>query len=226
LSEGGSRVRAVSLALAARPLFWAADHLSAARASGAHGVEVWRAWRMLRRRAASLRWNDYDSVHAARAAGLDPSAVTWGETPLVVARHLLKGAGVDASSRVLDLGAGIGTFLLAARALGAQARGVELVRVRALCGAPACVIAGASLEEGDARHAPLDVPWTPTHVVLSWTCWPQGLREGVAARLRALAPGTRVLAFTHAVGAGFGDEGRVRAWTASGPLDALAATRS
>lgn len=219
-------MRAVSLALAARPLFWAADHLAVARASGAEGVALQRAWRMLRQRAAGLRWNDYESVHAARGAGLDPSAVTWGETPLVVARRLLGAAGVDASSRVLDLGAGIGTFLVAARLLGAQARGLELVRSRAVCGAEACAVAGASLEAGDARHAPLDAPWAPTHVVLTWTCWPAGLRDDVATRLRGLAAGTRVLAFTHGIGDGFQPLSTVRAWTLSGALDATIAART
>lgn len=214
------RVRAVGFSLAARPLFWLSDHAAALRAP-----RIYAGYRCLRREARGLRWVDYATVAAARAAGIDLQSSTWGETPFSLARAWLNDAGVGSDSRVLDLGAGIGTVLLAARALGAAARGVELSPSRVACGRQAMALVGAALDEGDARTVSLADPWRPTHIVLCWTTWAPTLRDAVSRRLAALPPGSRVLSTTHLPSGPFAVVRRRWRTTPSGRIEHILSVR-
>ncbi len=182
--------RGVGWGLAVRPLLRARDLAVAARHRAVRRacLALWRLDRALPPHRPSPA-----GVAAAAAAGLPREALTWGETPLATAVDVLRAAGVDARSTVVDLGAGRGTVLLAARLLGAQARGVELDPLRADPARAVVAAAGAALEIGDARAFPLD---GATHVWVAWTCMPDEVRAALGERLAALPPGTRVIALT------------------------------
>lgn len=149
---------------------------------------IWRAERGVPPHAPS-----FEAVRVARCGALSIDALTWGETPFVLALDLLRRAGAGPGSTVLDLGAGRGMVLLASHALGAAARGVELDprRVRPVKDTLAAV--GASLVEGDARTVSLE---GVTHVWLSWTCMPKTLRAELVRLLEGLTSGARVVCFT------------------------------
>lgn len=203
MTKGSSWVatgRAVAFGLTVRPFFIARDRLVPLA-----DPAVRAAARALRR--ATEPRERFESVLAARQAALPPEARTWGETPLSVARTLLREAGVGPASTVVDLGAGRGAVLLAARALGAAARGCEIdpARARAIEGPLAAC--GVTLDIADARAWQLGAP---THVWLSWITWPAPLRAEVCARLAALRLGTRVVALT---------------WAPSGPYRVLSERR-
>lgn len=180
--------RAVAFGVTVRPYFFARDLLVSSS-----DPTVRAAMAALRR--TPMPTERFESVLAARRASLPPEARIWGETPLSVAHALLRGAGVGPSSTVADLGAGRGAVLLAARALGAAARGCEIDPARAGAVAGPLAACGAVLDVADARAWD---PGAPSHVWLSWVTWPPQLRSEISARLAALAPGTRILALTWA----------------------------
>lgn len=118
-------------------------------------------------------------------------AEVYGETPLVVALYLMRKAGVGKGTTLLDVGSGRGLPLLAARYLGAQARGIESVEHHVVASRGALVGAGATVAHGDATQ----VTWgNPSHVYLAWTCFDPMLRRAVTARVGSLASGARVIA--------------------------------
>lgn len=178
--------RAVAFGLAVRPWFVVRDLLQAP-ADPALRVALAALHRSPEPR------DGFESVLAARRAALPPEARVWGETPFCVAHALLRDAGVGPGSRVVDLGAGRGSVLLAARALGASARGCELDPGRARAIAGPLAACGATLEVADARSFDLEVP---THVWVSWITWPAPLRAELSARCAGLPAGTRVVALT------------------------------
>lgn len=180
--------RAVAFGLTVRPFFLLRDRLVAPT-----DPAVRAAMRALRRAPEPIE--RFESVLAARQAALPPEARTWGETPLSVAHGLLRDAGVGQGSAVVDLGAGRGAVLLAARALGAAARGCEIDPARARVIEAPLLACGVTLDVADART------WdagAPTHVWLSWITWPSALRAELSSRLASLPSGTRVVALTWA----------------------------
>jgi SAM-dependent methyltransferase len=157
---------------------------------------LWRAW--------WVGWRGLPSPYAApafaivldaRRRGADADLV-YGEAFVVVARGLLRAHGVGPGSVVADLGCGRGAVLLAARSLGAQARGLELNPAHLAVAGPALRAAGAIVDTGDARAA--DVTGA-THVWLSWATWSGETRSLVRERLRALTPGSLVFGVVHGV---------------------------
>lgn len=207
--------RAVAYGLMARPFFFLRD-LAAMPADPA----VRAAARALHQ--APMPRERFESVLAARQAELPPEARVWGETPLCVALALLREAGVGPGASLVDLGAGRGAVLVAARALGATARGCEIdpARARAIAGPlEAC---GAALDVADARSWD---PGAPTHVFLAWITWPAPLRQAVAARLAELGAGTRVVALTWAPTGPFRVIHEGRRWMPWGRVDTILAER-
>jgi hypothetical protein len=185
--------------------------------------EIANAWRTLWRLDRDLppHTPSFEAVRRGQGTGLSAEALTWGETPLATAIKLLKDAGVTSSSTVVDLGAGRGMVLLAARALGARARGVELDARRVGPAQGALQAVGAELVVGDAREANVD---DATHVWLSWTCMPAELREELASKLDR--PGLVVIAMTWELPPAFAVVQRARAWFPWGPTDVVIAQRS
>ncbi len=130
-----------------------------------------------------------DERHAALAAeyGLAKDDFGYGEVFVHEARSLLLSLGVGAADVVVDLGCGRGHILLAAKSIGASARGVDLD--------PGHIIAlkdsGLDVSVGDARSADVS---DATVVWLSWSLWSKELRTAVADHLAATLPsGARVI---------------------------------
>lgn len=178
------------LGAGARAVFLPADWLALRRHD-----EVRRAWWQLRRAAGARPPHrpSFEAIRSAQAAGLQAGALTFGDTPVSLAIALLRGAGVTTGDVLLDPLAGRGHVLLAARSLGAQARGLEIDGAHVGVAAEILAAAGAVLETGDARFADFSAA---TCVYLAWTCLAVDARARIGERLAALTPGTRVIALT------------------------------
>lgn len=144
------------------------------------------------RQAYLVAWRALPSPYDAVASDDDASDVdvTYGEAFVVVARDVLRDHGCGAGSVVVDLGCGRGNVLLAARSLGADARGVDVVASHVEACGRALAVVGAEVVVGDARDADVD---DATHVWLSWGTWPAAVRRAVVERLHALRDGAIVV---------------------------------
>ncbi|MBI2376846.1 MAG: class I SAM-dependent methyltransferase [Deltaproteobacteria bacterium] len=149
-------------------------------------LAIWRA-----------EWSDSPYVRARSAATqrrvaeaeTDPDDLTYGETPLVTALWVLRKLGVGRGRAFVDLGAGRGRVVLAARWLGADAAGVELAEEHVRAVKPSLERAGARLSVGDATK----VGWTqPTDVYVNWTAFAPATRARVLDRLVELPLGSMV----------------------------------
>ncbi len=126
----------------------------------------------------------------------------YGEAFVVAAAGLLKKHGCGPGSTVVDLGCGRGNVLVAARALGAAARGVDANGVHVDAVKAAFAVVDVAVVVGDARDA--DVAGA-SHVWLSWATWPEQVRKEVAAHLAlSLAPGAVVIGVVYGVDADAG----------------------
>ena len=147
-------------------------------------------------------WTGWRALPSPYAAAIndddgDGGDLVYGEAFVVVARSILRTHGVGSGSVVVDLGCGRGAVLVAARALHAAARGVDVVRAHVDVAGPALRAAGASVGVDDARSASLR---GATHVWLAWATWSHATRAAVTAHLRSSSPGTIVVGVVHAVG--------------------------
>ncbi len=156
-------------------------------------VSVWVA--ALLRSPYRLR-RSFEVVRALKASGQPLRELIYGETPLVTGLRAFRAAGVGPGSRVVDLLAGRGRALLAARWLGAEARGVELLERHVVSVAEPLRRAGISLVQGDAL---LEELGDATHVFLAWTALGPETKARVLERLRTCRPGTRILTVTRPV---------------------------
>jgi hypothetical protein len=147
---------------------------------------LWAYLRMVVLHTVSSPYHDFGP-----AGGRSSTELVYGETPVVTGIALFRRAGVGPGSTLVDLGAGRGRALLAARWLGAEARGVELLAEHVDCTERALAVAGARLERGDVAEVDLH---DATHILITWTVYAPATREQVAARLAGCRAGTRVLA--------------------------------
>lgn len=129
--------------------------------------------------------------HDARAHHRSITEITYGETPIVTAIYLLWRAGCRRDSSVVDLGAGRGRVLLAARFLRASCMGIELLASHISEVQATLASIGAPLVQGDAANAVMS---DATHIFLAWTCFSERTREQLSTNLLALPEGTRVIA--------------------------------
>lgn len=152
-----------------------------------------RTWRAAFERTP---WEDgsFDQLHDARRRHKSRIELTYGETPVVSAVRALRAAGVGPGSRVLDLGCGRGRVLLAARYLGAEAIGVELVASHVALTGPLLAAVGAEVRQGDAEEPPLE---GVTHVFAAWTCFSAETRARIERALEGAPAGLRVIALNH-----------------------------
>ncbi|NMO16358.1 class I SAM-dependent methyltransferase [Pyxidicoccus fallax] len=138
----------------------------------------------------------FELTRLLHASGQTFNELMYGETPLHTAVWLFRKAGLDGGGRLVDLGAGRGRTLLAARWLGAQALGVELLQAHVALAAGPLKRAGAELVQGDAAHADLQ---DATHVFTNWTALTPETRARLIERFRTCRPGTRILTVTRPV---------------------------
>lgn len=152
----------------------------------------------------------FSATLAARRAGQNVAELVYGETPLVTGVWLFRRAGVRRGATLLDVGAGRGRALLAARWLGAEARGVELLAAHVRPVQRTLARVGVRLASGEATSVALA---GITHVYLTWTGYSATTRARLEAFLLDLAPGARVLALDQPLrGAGFRLLWRTRAF--------------
>ncbi len=143
----------------------------------------------------------FEVTRALKASGQGLRELIYGETPLLTALRLFRRAGVGRGSRVVDIGAGRGRALLAARWLGAAARGVELLADHVASVAGQLRPAGITLTVGDATREELG---DATHVYAAWTALSPETKARLVERFRMCRPGTRFLTVSRPIeGAGF-----------------------
>jgi SAM-dependent methyltransferase len=138
----------------------------------------------------------FEVVRALKATGQRFRELIYGETPLVTALLAFRRAGVGPGCRLVDLGAGRGRVLIAARWLGAEARGVELLAGHVASVAERLRPAGISLVEGDATRADLR---DATHVFTNWLALTPETKARLVERFRDCAPGTRFITVTRPI---------------------------
>jgi hypothetical protein len=138
----------------------------------------------------------FELTRLLQASGQTFNELMYGETPVHTALWLFRKAGLGKDGHLVDLGAGRGRTLLAARWLGAQARGVELLPGHVALAAGPLQRAGAQLILGDATHADLA---DATHVFTNWTALTPETRARLVERFRTCRPGTRILTVTRPV---------------------------
>jgi hypothetical protein len=145
----------------------------------------------------------FEVVRALKATGQRFRELIYGETPLMTAVSVFKRAGVRRGSQLMDLGAGRGRTLLAARWLGAEAHGVELLADHVARVAEPLRSAGATLTVGDMTQAELG---NATHIFTNWLALSPETKAKMIERFRTCRPGTRFITVTHPIEA----EGFVR----------------
>lgn len=142
-------------------------------------------------RHSPYRWpRSFETTLARKQSRQAASELVYGETPVVTGLHLFRCAGVTGDSRFVDLGAGRGRALIAARRLGASVHGVELVEAHVRLTGALLERVGIRLEAGDAADADIE---DATHVLMTWTGLRPETRERFVRRLRTCRPGTRVI---------------------------------
>ncbi|MDQ3265207.1 MAG: class I SAM-dependent methyltransferase [Myxococcota bacterium] len=166
--------------------------------------------------ASPYRWpRSFEAVRLVKQSGQTLRELMYGEAPVFSAVWLLWRAGVRRGSKVLDLGAGRGRVLLAARWLGADAGGMELRPEHVLPVQGVLQRVGARLEVADVLQADLG---QPDLVFLNWCAFSPQTRARLTRRLEQLPPGTRVIAVAAPVeSAGFRRQFRTWALMTWGP---------
>jgi hypothetical protein len=138
----------------------------------------------------------FEVVRALKASGQGFRELIYGETPLLTAVLAFRRAGVGRGSRLVDLGAGRGRVLLAARWLGAEAHGVELLAEHVAPVAERLRPAGITLVQGDATQADLR---DATHVFTNWLALAPETKGRLVERFRDCRPGTRFITVAHPI---------------------------
>ncbi|MFL5349004.1 MAG: class I SAM-dependent methyltransferase [Hyalangium sp.] len=161
---------------------------------------IW--WEELRHTPYRAR-RTFEVVRALKATGQRFRELMYGETPLMTAISVFKRAGVGRGCRLIDLGAGRGRVLIAARWLGAEVRGVELIADHVTRVAPRLQAAGIPLTVGDMLSEELG---DASHLFTNWVALSPETKARLIERLRTCRPGTRIITVTRPIEA----EGFVR----------------
>ena len=153
-------------------------------------------WLAERLRSPYRARRSFEVVRALQTTGQRFRELIYGETPLMTALWMFRAAGLGRGSRLVDLGAGRGRVLIAARWLGAEALGVELLAshvesVRKWLGP-----AGMTLVQGDAAQADLG---GATHVFTNWLALTPETKAKLVERFRTCAPGTRFITVAYPI---------------------------
>ncbi|HLM42662.1 MAG TPA: class I SAM-dependent methyltransferase [Myxococcaceae bacterium] len=156
----------------------------------------WGIWLAERLHSPYRARRTFEVVRALKATGQRFRELIYGETPLVTALLAFKRAGVGRRSRLVDLGAGRGRVLIAARWLGAEAHGVELLGEHVRLMATRLQPVGISLVEGDATRTDLR---DATHVFTNWLALTPETKARLVERFRECQPGTRFITVTRPI---------------------------
>lgn len=148
-------------------------------------------------RCSPYRWpTSFEAIRVTRRAGQTLQELVYGETPLCTGVWLLHRAGLRRGDHFVDLCAGRGRALLAARWLGARATGFEILREHVDLVAAPLAIAGAAMHAGDGAKANL---CDATHVYLTWTGFTEATTQRFCELLHKMGSGTRVIAIDRPV---------------------------
>lgn len=141
------------------------------------------------------RWpTDFRATLARARTAQELTELTFGATPVSTAAYILWRAGLTKDGSLIDVGAGRGQVLLAARLFGAEARGIELVESHVEAVRRIIDRAGARIEAGDGAGEDL---FGVTHVFCAWTAFSKETRARLGEDWRRAEPGTRVVVLTH-----------------------------
>lgn len=151
-----------------------------------------RLWGLEYQRSPYGKPKDFQSVLALQESGQGADEMVYGETPFVTAWWLFTRAKVDAQSRVLDVGAGRGRAMLAARWLGAQAVGVELLKARAEPAAALLGPLGLEIIAEDAVES-LKRKTPASHIYVVWTGFSKETRRRLAEAMSRYPKGTLLI---------------------------------
>ncbi|MBN1209248.1 MAG: class I SAM-dependent methyltransferase [Myxococcaceae bacterium] len=138
----------------------------------------------------------FEVVRALKTTGQRFRELIYGETPLMTALWFFKRAGLGRGSRLVDLGAGRGRVLIAARWLGAEAHGVELIADHVTRVAPRLQAAGITLTVGDMTREELG---DATHLFTNWLALTPETKARLIERFRTCRPGTRIITVTRPI---------------------------
>lgn len=137
-------------------------------------------------------------------AGQPGKDVVWIPSPNDMVEKMLDMARVSPQDYVIDLGSGDGRNVIAAAKRGARALGVEynpdLVTLSKQAAAAAGVADKASFVEGDMFEA--DIAQATVMILF---LLPDNLRK-LAAKFRALKPGTRIVSNTYEIAGWYAEE--------------------
>ncbi len=128
----------------------------------------------------------------------DPGELSYGETPTVTLARILELTELPLGSGFVDLGAGRGTTVLAARLMGYRSGGVELIGEYL---ERAQRVAERLKLDVDLRHGNLlELDWPEGDLYLiNSTAFPEGFRESLADRLEQLPPNTFIATYDWAL---------------------------
>ncbi|MEO7728225.1 MAG: class I SAM-dependent methyltransferase [Burkholderiales bacterium] len=144
------------------------------------------------------------AAHAQPVVGQPGKDVVWIPSPNDMVEKMLDMARVTPQDYVIDLGSGDGRNVIAAAKRGARALGVEydpeLVEVSRRAAVAAGVADRASFLQGDMYEADISQA-----TVMILFLIPENLRK-LAARLRALKPGTRIVSNTYEISGWYVEE--------------------
>jgi hypothetical protein len=138
----------------------------------------------------------FEVVRALKTTGQRFREFIYGETPLMTALWFFKRAGLGRGSRLVDLGAGRGRVLIAARWLGAEAHGVELIADHVTRVAGRLQAAGITLTVGDMTQTELG---DATHLFTNWLALTPETKARLIERFRTCRPGTRIITVTRPI---------------------------
>ncbi len=139
---------------------------------------------------------DFESQLLVNSGRYEVNELNYVRTPLCSAYGMLAYAGVNSKSVVVDLGAGTGSFIIAAllneasHVCGVELQGALIAGLKSAFSKDEKM----SFIKGDASQVSLPVG---THYVVGWTTWRQEARKLLEEKLNLLPAGTCVWTFTH-----------------------------
>lgn len=128
-----------------------------------------------------------------RRRGISKDELIYGDTPIFTSIYLLWLAGIKPGCQFIDLGAGRGGVLMAAKYLGMRSNGFDLNPAHVVLSESVLKPLGIHLNYGDARQEKIS---NGDIVYLAWTTWSKQTRKDIQKNLSNLALSSRVITLT------------------------------